>query len=67
MNAFLRKLGWLAHRRRKEAELREELEFHLSAETEERKAAGLSEVHTLHVQRHARPVRRRCNDRRRHQ
>jgi hypothetical protein len=43
MNTFLRKLGWLAQRRRKETELREELEFHLSAETEERKAAGLSE------------------------
>ena len=51
MNAFLRKLGWLAHRRRKEAELREELEFHLSAETEERKAAGLSEVQARSVAR----------------
>ncbi len=43
MKAFLRKLSWLAMRRRKEIELREELEFHLSAETDERHAAGLSE------------------------
>jgi predicted permease len=43
MKAFLRKLSWLAMRRQKETELREELEFHLSAETEERQAAGLSE------------------------
>lgn len=43
ISAFLRKLGWLARRRQKEADLREELEFHLSAEADERKAAGLSE------------------------
>lgn len=43
INELLRKLGWLATRRRKEAELHEELAFHLSAETEERKVAGLPE------------------------
>ena len=43
MRPFLRKLGWIAQRRRKEAELREELEFHLAEETDERKAVGLGE------------------------
>src|SRR5688572_30208784 len=43
MKAFLRKLRWLTLRRRKEAELREELAFHMAAEAEERQAAGLSE------------------------
>jgi putative ABC transport system permease protein len=38
--AVLRKLAWLARRRRKELELREELDFHLAAETAERQAAG---------------------------
>src|SRR4051812_4243943 len=42
MIPFLRKLGWLATRRRKEDELQEELEFHLAAETEEREPPGLS-------------------------
>lgn len=41
MRGLLRKLGWIAQRRRKESELREELEFHLTEETDERKAAGL--------------------------
>jgi macrolide transport system ATP-binding/permease protein len=41
MNSFFRKLNWLLQRRRKEAELREELEFHLEAEAEECKEAGL--------------------------
>src|SRR5690242_14303109 len=44
MSEFLRKLRWLVRRREKDAELSEELEFHLSAETEERKAAGLSDI-----------------------
>ena len=43
MNAFLRRLRWFVSRRRKDAELREELEFHLSAEIEAHRAAGLSE------------------------
>ncbi len=44
MNEFLRKLRWLARRREKDAELREELEFHLSTDAEEGKAAGLSNM-----------------------
>jgi hypothetical protein len=42
MTSFFRKLSWLAHRRRKEAELREELQFHLDEESEQRQAAGLA-------------------------
>ena len=42
MKAFIRKLMWLAQRRRREAELREELEFHLEEEAEERKEQGLT-------------------------
>jgi macrolide transport system ATP-binding/permease protein len=45
MNLFFRKLTWLAQRRRKEAELREELEFHLSEEGEELKEQGLTPEH----------------------
>ncbi|HVG53912.1 MAG TPA: permease prefix domain 1-containing protein, partial [Vicinamibacterales bacterium] len=41
MTSFLRKLNWLARRRQKEAELQEELQFHLDEEIEERIAAGL--------------------------
>ena len=36
------KLAWWMRRRQKERDLREELEFHLSEEAEEREAAGLS-------------------------
>src|SRR5690349_15617721 len=43
MSEFLRKLGWLRLRRRKEVELQEELEFHLAKEAEERRSAGLTE------------------------
>jgi len=43
MSNVLRKLRWLVERRRKEAELREELEFHLEEEREERQAEGLSD------------------------
>ena len=42
MNEFLRKLRWLMGRSGKEAELREELEFHLEAEAGERESAGVS-------------------------
>ena len=42
MTPFLRKLSWLARRRRKEAELEDELQFHLDEETDERIADGLS-------------------------
>ena len=43
MRAFLRKLRWLTQRDRKEAELRDELQFHLEEEAEERRALGLAE------------------------
>src|SRR5262245_20956274 len=43
MKSFLRKLGWLARRPDKEAELRQELEFHLEEESEERRGNGLAE------------------------
>jgi predicted permease len=36
------KIAWWVRRRQKEQDLREELEFHLSEEAEEREAAGLS-------------------------
>lgn len=42
MSSFLRKLNWLTRRRRKEAELEEELQFHLEEEAEERRARGLA-------------------------
>ncbi|HEY7304061.1 MAG TPA: ABC transporter permease [Bryobacteraceae bacterium] len=40
MSSFFRKLGWLAQRRRKEDELRDELQFHLEEEAEELQAQG---------------------------
>jgi predicted permease len=43
MPMFLRKLIWLAQRRRKEAELREELAFHLEEEADGRREEGLPE------------------------
>ena len=43
MITFLRKLGWLAQRRRKEEELRAELQFHLEEEAELRQAVGLAD------------------------
>jgi len=43
MSAFFRKVRWLTQRDRKEAELREELQFHLEEEAEERQAQGLAE------------------------
>src|SRR5262245_38238283 len=42
MTVFLRKLNWLARRRQKEAELQEELQFHVDEEAEERIADGAS-------------------------
>src|SRR5215471_10024367 len=41
MSGFFRKLRWLGDRRRREADLDEELRFHLDEETEEREADGL--------------------------
>src|SRR5206468_6747919 len=43
MISFFRKLGWLTERRRKEDELREELQFHLDEEAEQRQAEGLAQ------------------------
>ena len=43
MHPLLRRLGWLIDRRRKEAELREELEFHPAEEALERTAVGMTE------------------------
>ncbi len=43
MNSFFRKLSWLARRRDKEAELTDEIRFHLEEEAEERRAGGLAE------------------------
>jgi macrolide transport system ATP-binding/permease protein len=42
MISFFRKLKWLTQRRRWEAELRDELQFHLNEEAEERLAEGLT-------------------------
>src|SRR6266487_1457273 len=43
MTSLFRKFMWWKHRRRKEDELREELQFHLSNEADERQADGLTE------------------------
>jgi predicted permease len=43
MTSLFRKLTWWIQRRRKEDELREELQFHLSEEVDERRAVGLPE------------------------
>ena len=42
MNPFFLKLRALLNRRRKEEDLRDELQFHLEEEAEERQAAGLT-------------------------
>src|SRR5260370_4795959 len=42
MISFFRKLKWLANRRTRDAELRDELQFHLDQECEERLAEGLA-------------------------
>lgn len=42
MNLLIRKFSWLAQRRRKEAELKEELEFHLEEDAAEYRGAGIS-------------------------
>ncbi|PYT14089.1 MAG: multidrug ABC transporter substrate-binding protein [Acidobacteria bacterium] len=48
MNSFFRKLSWLAQRRRKDDELREELQFHLDAEAEQQ---GLPEQEARYAAR----------------
>src|SRR5262249_43816847 len=42
MKSFLRKMAWLTRRARKDAELQEELQFHLDEEADERRADGLT-------------------------
>jgi predicted permease len=42
MSSFFRKLSWLTQRRRKEDELRDELQFHLNEEAEQHQAEGLA-------------------------
>jgi hypothetical protein len=43
MTSLFRKVTWWVQRRRKEDELREELEFHLANEADERQGDGLTE------------------------
>jgi macrolide transport system ATP-binding/permease protein len=43
MNPFFRKLRWLTQRRNKEAELLEELQFHIEEEAGQHQAEGLAE------------------------
>jgi hypothetical protein len=43
MNSLFRKFTWWAQRRRKEDELKEELQFHLTEEVEEHRADGMTE------------------------
>jgi predicted permease len=47
MSPLLRRIGWWLHGRRKEAELGEELEFHIEQEADERRAAGLPDDEAL--------------------
>ena len=49
MSPFLLKLRSLLNRRRKEDDLRDELQFHLDAETEERQSDGLSNEEARHA------------------
>jgi macrolide transport system ATP-binding/permease protein len=51
MSSFFRRLSWLARRQQKEAELRQELEFHLEAEAEDRRADGLTEEEAKYAAR----------------
>jgi hypothetical protein len=50
--SLFRKLGWLVTRRRREAELEEELRFHLGEETEQRESEGLSTEQASRAARH---------------
>lgn len=51
MTPILRKFTWWAQRRRKEDELREELQFHLEQEADERRSDGLSDDQALRAAR----------------
>jgi hypothetical protein len=46
MHSLFRKLSWLLRRRHKEAELQEELQFHLEEEADLRRQDGLEERET---------------------
>ena len=52
MNSFFRKLRWFGQRRDKQAELRQELQFHLEEETEEWQEHGLAEDEARWAARH---------------
>jgi hypothetical protein len=43
MNSFFRKLNWWFQRPKREADLREELQFHLEEEAEQRREEGLAD------------------------
>jgi len=49
MKSFFRKLTWLRQRRQKEDDLREELQFHLDEEAEERQEQGLTGDEARHA------------------
>jgi uncharacterized DUF497 family protein len=49
MSPFFQKLRSLLHRRRKEEDLRDELQFHLDEEAAERQAEGLSGEEARHA------------------
>ena len=52
MNSLFRKLQWLLHRTHKETEIREELQFHLEEEEEQRQAGGLAADEARRAARH---------------
>jgi hypothetical protein len=51
MTPILRKFTWWAQRRRKEDELREELQFHLEEESDDHRSDGLSDDQALRAAR----------------
>ncbi len=51
MKRFLNRLRWLFHRRRRETEIRAEIEFHLAEEADDARAAGLSDANARRVAR----------------
>ena len=51
MTGFFRKLLWVTQRDRKEAELREELQFHIEEEANQRQAEGLRDDEALSAAR----------------
>ena len=51
MSWLFRKLMWCVQRRQKEDEFREELQFHLEEEADERRSEGMSEDQALRAAR----------------